>query len=74
MKDLIWCEFFRTSQPQFNGALMQTDNTLLYEGVPVTLKPEVEPAFPTWLIPYIIFMSLVVLSAIAIISYTVYKS
>ena len=53
---------------------MQTDDTMLYDGVPVTLKPDVEPVFPTWLIPFIVFIALVIIAAITIVSYTLYKS
>ncbi|XP_078482233.1 uncharacterized protein LOC100185540 [Ciona intestinalis] len=64
----------RTTQPRFNGALVLTDNTLLFQGIPPTLKPQVIPDFPTWLIPFIVFVCLVVLAAIAILSYSAYQA
>nr|XP_002129052.1 collectrin [Ciona intestinalis] len=64
----------RTTQPRFNGALVLTDTTLLFQGIPPTLKPQVIPDFPTWLIPFIVFVCLVVLAAIAILSYSAYQA
>lgn len=63
----------RDSKLRFNGALALTDDTLVVEGIPPTLTPEVVPDFPTWLIPFIVFFVLIVLTAAAIIGYTVYQ-
>uniref|UniRef100_H2Z8K0 Collectrin-like domain-containing protein n=1 Tax=Ciona savignyi TaxID=51511 RepID=H2Z8K0_CIOSA len=64
----------RATKPRFNGALVLTDETLLFEGIPPTLKPEFIPDFPTWLIPFIVFVCLVIMAAIAILSYDAYQS
>ncbi|XP_076809189.1 collectrin-like [Clavelina lepadiformis] len=64
----------KQSKPQFNGALELSDTVLLVDGIPPTLKPQTIPDFPTWLIPFIVFICLTVIAAIAIIAYTVHQT
>nr|CAB3267093.1 collectrin [Phallusia mammillata] len=65
---------FRYSRDRFDGGLELNEDTLVVNGVDPTLKPDSEPAFPIWLIPFIVITCLVVLAAVAILGYTVYQT
>jgi len=59
---------------RFTGGLALSENVLEIEGVPKSLQSRPEPDFPTWLIPFLCIVGLLLLVAIIMVSYTVYQS
>jgi len=59
---------------RFTGGLALSEDVLEIEGVPKSLESRPEPDFPTWLIPFLCIVGLLLIIAIVMISYTVYQS
>jgi len=59
---------------RFTGGLSLNEDVLEIEGVPKSLEARPEPDFPTWLIPFLCIVGLLLIIAIVMVSYTVYQS
>jgi len=59
---------------RFTGGLSLSEDVLEIEGVPKSLEARPEPDFPTWLIPFLCIVGLLLIIAIVMVSYTVYQS
>jgi len=59
---------------RFTGGLSLDEDLLEIDGVPKSLESRPQPDFPTWLIPFLCIVGLLLIIAIVMISYTVYQS